>query len=167
MGMLSHGPDFRPEVPERLEDLPGGTFGGIHDYIQLMRDCWAEARLSAIAAKRCIKQAYIMLLDHASNLSCSSLLLLMPLDETMCTVSYSEEHELIQQFLQHPEDRPDFPAVAEQLRQIMGQEALLRRERSERRNSSLGTEHSNSGLLSFGNSTQPPTTDQESGSDRS
>ena len=42
MGMLSHGPDFRPEVPENLDSLPGGTFDGIHHYIQLMRDCWTE-----------------------------------------------------------------------------------------------------------------------------
>lgn len=48
MGMLSHGPDFRPEVPENLDSLPGGTFEGIHHYIQLMRDCWAEVRIHYI-----------------------------------------------------------------------------------------------------------------------
>ena len=46
MGMLSHGPDFRPEIPENLDSLPGGTFDGIHHYIQLMRDCWAEVHFS-------------------------------------------------------------------------------------------------------------------------
>lgn len=70
---------------------------------------------------------------------------------------------------QDPEERPDFPVVAETLRHIMGQEALLRRERSERRNSSLGTDAGNSGLLNsgFGNSSQSPMTDHESSSDRS
>jgi serine/threonine protein kinase len=108
MGMMSNRDNIpRPDIPDRLDCLPGGTFDGMGDYVELMKQCWAE----------------------------------------------------------EPDDRPDFPKVASTLRHIMGREASLRRERSDRRNSSLGTDHASSGLFSLG--TQPATTDNDSSSDHS
>lgn len=43
MGMMSNRDNIpRPDIPDRLDCLPGGTFDGMADYVDLMRLCWAE-----------------------------------------------------------------------------------------------------------------------------
>ena len=46
MGMMSNRDNIpRPDIPDRLDCLPGGTFDGMADYVDLMKLCWAEVRV--------------------------------------------------------------------------------------------------------------------------
>jgi len=48
MGMMSNRDNIpRPDIPDRLDCLPGGTFDGMGDYVKLMMLCWSEVRHSS------------------------------------------------------------------------------------------------------------------------
>jgi hypothetical protein len=44
------GPEhLRPDVPADIGVTPGGTFGGITAYLELMRACWAQVSVTTLA----------------------------------------------------------------------------------------------------------------------
>jgi hypothetical protein len=44
------GPEhLRPDVPADIGVTPGGTFGGITAYLELMRACWAQVSVMHLA----------------------------------------------------------------------------------------------------------------------
>lgn len=56
------GPEhLRPDVPADIGVTPGGTFGGITAYLELMRVCWAQVSVTHSGMHQLSKQPLAML----------------------------------------------------------------------------------------------------------
>lgn len=115
---------LRPDVPADIAVTPGGTFGGISAYLELMRTCWAQVRsvpvTLCISQWNCALQAGVGHTDQSviwHAFVCQSCILYLP-------AAHILNSSLVP--VQSPDDRLDFETVIGRLRRMLAVETLAR-----------------------------------------